>query len=246
MELQFLGVGSGLNTHLGNTNALVNKKILIDCGSTAPNNLGEIGCLRSVTDIFITHLHGDHCYGLEILGFLNYFVLKKSPRLWLSKDMARVLWEEVLKGTMKYLQSQGGGVKYAEFKDYYEIRYLEDCNFSATVDDITVKMFRTRHVPEKESYSIGLVENGVREMLYTSDINAPVFDYVKDAEKYRLIFHDCQLFETDSDIHVSINGLRKLPEELRKKIVLMHYGHDIDNEDTSMFKGVARKFGIYT
>lgn len=81
--------------------------------------------------------------------------------------------------------------------------------------------------------------------MYSSDIINPISDFIPYADDYKIIFHDCQLFETGSDIHVNIQQLRKLPDSLRKKMILMHYGDGIEKEDTSMFRGYAKKFEQY-
>ncbi len=245
MKLQFLGVGSGLSFKLGNTNAVINESILIDCGGSAPGSFMEIGNLNTITDIFITHLHGDHCHGLEILGFMNYFVYKKRTNLWITEEMENELWNEVLKGTMKKIQSADGSPQIATLSDFFTVCRPEDQGFEVTIDDVVINYIRTEHVPDKESYSFEITDGNSQPLMFTSDVKRPITDFVDDAEKYRLIFHDCQLYETGSDIHVSISALRKFPESLRKKIVLMHFGEGIEKEDTSMFHGYAEKFQVY-
>ncbi len=71
MEIQFLGTSSGVPTNCRNVSgtALVQSKgkawYLIDCGEGTQHQLLRshlsLGALEAV---FLTHLHGDHCYGL--------------------------------------------------------------------------------------------------------------------------------------------------------------------------------------
>lgn len=71
MELIFLGTSAGAPTKSRNVSALAIKKAdskawyLIDCGEGTQHQLLHtslaLGHLRAV---FITHIHGDHCYGL--------------------------------------------------------------------------------------------------------------------------------------------------------------------------------------
>lgn len=224
---------------------LINETILIDCGHNAPGSLKIIDRLESITDIFITHLHGDHCHGLETMGFMALFVFKRKTNLWISKPMESSLWNEVLKGTMKHIKNDYLN-RETKLSDFYNINYYEDHDFSVEIGNITFELIKTEHVPNKISYSISILENGSREYLYSSDINSPITDFVSYADDYKIIFHDCQLFETGSDIHTTIQQLRKLPESLRKKIVLMHYGEGIEKEDTSMFRGYAKKYEQYS
>lgn len=71
MELTFLGTGSGLPSKERNVTGLAlspdNSKswYLIDCGEASQHQLQYTHLsLQNLQAIFITHLHGDHCYGL--------------------------------------------------------------------------------------------------------------------------------------------------------------------------------------
>ena len=71
MQICFLGTSSGTPTKSRNVSAIAlteNQKknwYLIDCGEgTQHQVLRSSLSLNSLTAIFITHLHGDHCYGL--------------------------------------------------------------------------------------------------------------------------------------------------------------------------------------
>lgn len=246
MKFQFLGVGSGLCLKLGNNNVLLNDSILIDCGFTSPDRLKRLGKLKMLEDIFITHLHGDHCHGLEVLGFMNLFVFKRKTRLWLTRSMEEELWENVLKGTMGKLKSMDHKPLEAHLYDFFDVEYIEDHHFTFEKGDLKMVLFPTEHVPDKESYSIEIYDKNQPKFLYSSDIAYPITKYVPHAEKFEVIFHDCQLFETPSDIHTSINTLRALPEAIKSKIILMHYGDDIEKQDVSQFKGVAQNQEIFS
>jgi len=71
MELIFLGTSSGTPTKSRNVSALAIKMIntkawcLVDCGEgTQRQILNTRLSLNKLFAIFITHLYGDHCYGL--------------------------------------------------------------------------------------------------------------------------------------------------------------------------------------
>ena len=73
-KLSILGSGSamaGINAfHTSQVLSLRNKQFMIDCGEGAQMKLREYGVSSGrLNHIFISHLHGDHCFGL--LGFIS-------------------------------------------------------------------------------------------------------------------------------------------------------------------------------
>lgn len=77
MKLQFLGTGAGVPSKQRNVSALVLDLMqelgsvwLFDCGEATQHQILRTSIKpRKVDKIFITHLHGDHIYGLP--GFLS-------------------------------------------------------------------------------------------------------------------------------------------------------------------------------
>ncbi|MEX2784563.1 ribonuclease Z [Streptococcus sp. H49] len=77
MELQFLGTGAGQPAKMRNVSSLVLKLLdeineiwMFDCGEGTQRQILETGIKpRKIKKIFITHLHGDHIFGLP--GFLS-------------------------------------------------------------------------------------------------------------------------------------------------------------------------------
>ena len=71
MEIQFLGTSSGVPTKTRNVSAIAIAEsqgkhwYLVDCGEgTQHQLLSSHLTLNSLQAVFITHVHGDHCYGL--------------------------------------------------------------------------------------------------------------------------------------------------------------------------------------
>jgi ribonuclease Z len=95
MEFQFLGTSSGTPSRMRNVSGLALRGpgggwSLVDCGEgTQHRILHTTLSLHDLRAIFITHLHGDHCYGLPGLlasaGMLNRSAplpLVGPPPLW--------------------------------------------------------------------------------------------------------------------------------------------------------------------
>ena len=82
MEFQFLGTGAGTPSKTRNVSALALRLrgarhwSLVDCGEGTQHQILRTGwSLHELGAVFITHMHGDHCYGLPGLlasaGMLN-------------------------------------------------------------------------------------------------------------------------------------------------------------------------------
>lgn len=87
MELQFLGTGAGMPSKQRNTSALVVKLMqergtfwLFDCGEATQHQMLHTSLKpRKLEKIFITHMHGDHIYGLPGLLGSRSFLDGKEP-----------------------------------------------------------------------------------------------------------------------------------------------------------------------
>ncbi|URZ86790.1 ribonuclease Z [Floricoccus penangensis] len=77
MELQFLGTGAGMPSRQRNVTSIVLKLLderneiwMFDCGEATQHQILNTTIKpRKINKIFITHMHGDHIYGLP--GFLS-------------------------------------------------------------------------------------------------------------------------------------------------------------------------------
>jgi len=84
IKLTFVGTGSAFAKKNYQNNLLIencSESILIDCGSTAFRSLAEMKKNPAgIKNIFISHLHADHCGGLEEAAFMHYFVFRPMAR----------------------------------------------------------------------------------------------------------------------------------------------------------------------
>ena len=79
------------------------------------------------------------------------------------------------------------------------------------------------------------------QILFTSDTRFDP-DLVLDFDKLydlEIIFHDCQMFT--GGVHASLEELMTLPDGIRQKTVLMHYGDNWRN-----FQGRASKGNFHS
>jgi ribonuclease BN (tRNA processing enzyme) len=252
IEITFLGTGSAFSKKFGNNSAVVtvgDKNLLIDCGRTTPDDLANSKFTWADIDaIFVTHLHGDHVYGLEEAGFMGRYVLNKKPHIiFPHKKVKNDLWDKVLKGTMM----QGDLPRNMTFEDYFTCEIVDEREQFFEFNGVMISVYSTQHVPNKKSY--GLVIGEYNYIVYTSD---SLFDenvikaFIGDGAL--AVFHDCQFTDYEGKVHASLNELATLPEDVRKKIVIMHYGDDLDKHYTSIkdlhlgiaIKGLSYKFEV--
>ncbi|ANS76548.1 MBL fold metallo-hydrolase [Paenibacillus yonginensis] len=222
LQLQMLGTGSAFAKKNYNNNALLlgdDFTLMIDCGITAPASLYQLG--KNFGDIdacLITHIHGDHVGGLEEFGFQCKFIYQKRPVLYIAETLVKPLWENTLKGAM-------GEEGVDSLDAFFDVRPLKEGQTYELFKGLTVEIFRTPHMPGKNSYSLLL--NG--DVFYSADMTfQPDLVYKLVNERgVRRIFHECQLTGQGA-VHTTLEELKSFPEPIKAMISLMHYGDEFD------------------
>lgn len=233
LNLLLLGCGSAFATTLHQTNVLVvkgNDHLLIDCGTKCASALAQVGLkLSAIQTFLITHSHADHIGGLEEAQLSARYITRKRPSMVITQQYQDILWNQSLRGG-----SEQSEVKLLTFPDLWKVirpkpikGFSRDC-WQTSIGSIDIKMFRTMHFPDKakswrdSAWSCGLVID--ERILFTSDtrFDPEMLEEFDSKFSLEVIFHDCQLFT--GGIHTSITELSHLPESIRRKIVLVHYG----------------------
>jgi len=110
MTLQFLGAGSAFTQDNRQSNMVLtkgDKRLLIDAGSDVRCSLKEAGLhLRMLDGVYISHLHSDHCGGMEYLALATYFDpafinadgTRRRLKLYLHSSIEVKLWEMLQNG----------------------------------------------------------------------------------------------------------------------------------------------------
>ncbi len=241
LSVFFIGAGSAFTKVMNQNNILVVKgeqHLLVDCGNKCTQALHELGLhAPDLHNLLVTHTHADHIGGLEEIMLMNRYMAGKKPNIVINERFQTILWEHSLRGGAAYSEVRDG--QPLGFEDFWNplrphpVPDMPRETWGYRLGDLDLKMPRTMHFPNnaaswRDSFWSSAVIFDDR-VLFTSDTRfdpglTQTYDEIFDFE---LIFHDCQLFT--GGVHASLEELTTLPERLRSKIVLMHYGDNWRN-----------------
>lgn len=228
MKLIFLGSGSAFTVGYNNyhSNMLLindnNEKLLIDCGSDARLALHELNLTYSdIKDVYISHLHADHCGGLEWLGFTTKFDPKcDKPNLYISEKLKDDLWKNSLSGGLSSIQ----GIA-ADLSTFFNVHPIQGKN-SFVWQGLEINLIQTIHVVAGfnivPSYGLLFKANNTTVFITTDTQFSPhqIVDFYDMAD---IIFHDCETAATKSGVHAHYEELLTLKKSIRQKMWLYHY-----------------------
>ena len=219
MKVTWNGTGAAWSYRYGNASAVLESgghRLLMDCGHTVPGRLDQMGMsLQDFDAVFISHLHGDHIYGLEEWGFKNLMIWKRKPQLIISHDLANALWTDTLAGTMAQPCDDNNGLR-----DYFDVTVMH-VGQPQVVGPWTLDIHPVRHIPGVPAYGLK-AGAGNSSVAFTCDSLADADPwFYQDTD---LVFHDCSFRPAcPKTVHAHFEELREYPEEFRSKTYLVHY-----------------------
>ena len=229
------------------------KRWLIDCGRQAPDQLESAGLSWHELDgQIVTHVHGDHVYGMEDFAFRRYFeaqrgvesVMRGGPRPALIAHSAVLeeVWES-LAPSLRYLKNDEGDPRSGSLASYFDVAGAVTSEAPRSnpwahaerflVGDMGLTARECQHVPGKPSCSLELeldAGNPDGALAWWSGDSTVDTDLLVALEpRTSIFFHDCTFIDYPGQVHGAYELLARLPEVVRRKVVVMH--HDDDLED---------------
>ncbi|MNI07011.1 ribonuclease Z [compost metagenome] len=232
-RIMMLGVGNGFIKSTYHNNALIEtqgKRFLLDCGSMAWQSLHEIGLgFDDIEGIFITHLHYDHCGGLDEAALYGAYAANRRMKLWIPAPLRGLLWEHCLRGTLENIADS----KLA-LDDFFDVLWVaEGESFSfvpqaintaapaakASPESLSAHWVQTLHVPSKFSCSL-VLDN---RFFYSADMQPDKELLMGLSSKGVEAFYHETCFGRNA-VHSPFEELCRYPEDIRRRMYLMHYG----------------------
>jgi len=249
-KLTALGAGSAFTMKNWQTNFLIEhsregssyvERMLVDCGSDIRFSLGELGLSAGDIDaVYVSHSHADHIGGLEWLGFMNFFnpgyergstvgppyKEKHRPILYAESRLCQDLWGHSLRGGMEGLEGEDATL------DHYFSRRSIKRNEVFDWNKIKFNMVQAVHISAgyhlMDSYGLMFTTPGGKRIYLTTDVQfAPETSMKAYYQEADIIVHDCETGPYQSGVHSHYDQLRTLPDEIKQKMLLIHYQDNV-------------------
>ena len=224
MRCTALGVGDAFSARWYSTCLLFEYRgfrLLVDCPHPIRKIIAESSPeldLRDIDAVLLTHLHGDHCSGLEGLGFYARFVLGRRVPLYAWTPVAERIWERLAPGMDRLRDSVDGPATPRTLDDYFKLHPMT-LEQPTNIGPFSVALRPTLHHIPTTALRISV---GGRTLGYSADtaFDPSLIAWLEDSDR---IVH-----ETNLGTHTPLDALLGLPAPVRERLLLVHYPDEFD------------------
>lgn len=225
------------------------RRWLIDCGRQAPDQMHRAGLVwHDIHGQIVTHVHGDHVFGLEDFAFGRFYETKNDvqaivaggprPGFVAHSAVTEEVWSTMY-ASLRYYK-EGDNPTAGTLETYFDVRpaaRVEAPRDNAwnhaehfDVDGTAIVARESEHVPGKPSCSleISVDEGSDRIAWWSGDCTVDEGLLSVLEPRTSIFFHDCTFVEYPGQVHGAFSLLRALPAAVRKKMVLMHHEDNIE------------------
>jgi ribonuclease BN (tRNA processing enzyme) len=201
--------------------------LLLDCPHPIRKILREAALgasvpveLEQIHAVVLTHLHADHCSGLE--GFIFYlrYVAGQRARVAAHPDVLASLWSGHLAAGMEWsVQEPGQPPTHRGPEDFLDLLPLSE-SADTVVGPFALRCRRTLHSVPTTAL---LVRAGGRCVGYSADtaFDPGLINWLAEAD---LVIHETGA----GGLHTPYAAVAALPADLRARMRLIHYPDDFD------------------
>ncbi|MCK6508540.1 MBL fold metallo-hydrolase [Myxococcota bacterium] len=235
-EIWVVGVGDAFSVRHFGTSFLLRRGDFV-CGVDCPDlyrralhthrfqHQGDLLDAQHLDALILTHLHGDHVNGLEMVAAYLRFGFRKKLKLYTSKEVIQDLWDRRLSVSLGQMWD---GQRYQKLsvEDYFDLEEIP-WQVPVQIGPFTVTTRRTiHHLPTMALQ----ISDGEHTFGHSCD-TAYDPDLIDWLQRCDLFFHEANF----GPAHTPLERLQSLPLEIRKKMRLVHYS---DLLDLSTLQGI--------
>jgi ribonuclease BN (tRNA processing enzyme) len=238
MKVFILGVGDAFTSKKYNTCFIVQAQngfnLAVECPhpylkilEDARNVNREVPQIKDVNNFIVTHLHSDHCGGLETLGFYKKFVEGRKLDVHMH-------WNDSTSHREMVDPAMGTTMTDKEIKKTWAFDYFNYEALTAKIGPFEVRQKTTEHYIPANAL---LISEGDKTLGFSSDtkFDRDLIEWLDNAD---FILHETG----PAPGHAPLSDLAALPKEIKRKIRIIHYN---DALVTDQFRLAAQGDLIY-
>ena len=213
IELIFLGSGNAFAPGRAYGSFLVDGRILFEAAPTSLPALREMGKpLENIQYLFISHFHGDHCFGLPFIFLDHYFMTKREKPLTIIgpkgiKKLAHTLIDLAFPDTRR------------RYTRNFPVEFLEvSSGKEYLLDGITFKVLKMSH---GQMTSLGFSMAYKRRRLAYCGDTGPCPALLKLLQDAHIAVLEMTAIDSDYLFHLNLENILDIRKEVPTQVPLI-------------------------